>query len=188
MNTEQQAKSVYRRGADDGFIFGVYLSLMFILEAMAFVHGAPVLSLLALIMIFAVPVVIYFFLRRAYIAEGRLSRFSALWLQGICTFFFGSLLMALTSYIYMRLIHPGFIPEVFGTLREAYDMVDSEEARKMVRWIEYVQEHNLYPPAAELAVNFIWLAVFTGSLLSMILSFVIKYINPADRRTPDNRN
>lgn len=184
MNTDQTSKSVYRRGADDGFIFGAYLSAMFLLQALSLVYDSLTASLIGLIMILAVPAVIYFFLRRAYRADGRCTRFSAIWLHGICIFFFGSLLMALTSYIYMRLVHPAFIPEVFDTLRDAYGIIDSEEARKMVRWIEYVQQHNLYPTAAELAVNFIWLAVFTGSLLSMIISFVIKSINPAGRRTP----
>lgn len=187
MNTEQQPKSVYRRGADDGFIFGVYLSLMFIFQALAIVHNSTLLSLLTLIMMLAVPAVIYFFLRRAYIADGRRSSFSALWLQGICTFFFGSLLMAVTVYVYTRLVQPNFMPEAFESLRQAYAMIDTDEAQQMVRWIENAQKHHLYPPASQLAVAFIWGAVFTGSILSMIISFVIRSIHPDDRRTTPNR-
>lgn len=184
MNTEQEPKSVYRRGADDGFIFGVYLSVMFLLQSMATVHDWFAAQLTGAIMMLGVPALIYFFLRRGYIAEGRRSRFSAMWLHGICIFFFGSLLMALTSYIYMRLVHPGFIPEFFEILRLTYVDLGTSEALENAHMIEKIQQQHLYPAAAEIAVVFIWLAVFTGSLLSMLLSLIIRAINPATRRTP----
>lgn len=184
MSTEQTPKSIYRRGADDGFIFGVYLSVLFLLQALALVHGWDAASIIGLIMMMAVPVVVYFFLRRGYFAEERRSRFSAMWLHGICIFFFGSLLMALTSYIYMRLVHPGYIPEVVEILRQAYTSIGSKDAMEAAHMVEKIQQQHLYPTAAEIAVTFIWLDVFTGSLLSMLLSLIIRAVYPASRRTP----
>lgn len=176
MNNVQTPKSVYRRGADDGFIFGLYLSLMFVLQAISLEHNSLIASLTALILVLGVPVIIYIFLRRGYIADGRRSQFSAMWLHGICIFFFGSLLMALTAYIYLRVINPAFISHTFEILRAAYTELGTESALIIAKTIEEIQTQHLYPTAVEIAVQIIWLAVFSGSLLSMFEALIIRAI------------
>lgn len=183
MTTSTINKSVYRRGADDGFIFGLYLSVMFIAMALSITTSSLPANLIGLAMTAAVPVVIYFFLRRAYIADRCLSSFSAMWLHGICIFFFGSLIMALTAYVYMRLVNPSFIPETVAVARDTYESLGTSDGHDMAQLLEQVQRKNLYPAAGAVAVQKIWLAVFTGSLLSMILSTVIR-LTTRDKTTP----
>ena len=57
------AKSVFRRGAEDGVWFGIYLSVLFVLSILQI----PFLGLLGLIMALAVPVYVFFVLRKGYI-------------------------------------------------------------------------------------------------------------------------
>ena len=83
-------KSIYRRGADDGLILGIYFSVMSILSMTT--QNMPLLSLASLIMFLLVPFVLYRFLRKCYVAEHGLSQFSALWMLGILIVPFGSLI------------------------------------------------------------------------------------------------
>lgn len=164
--------SVYRRGADDGFWFGIYLSLLFV--SMAGSLDSALLGIAALAMVVAVPVVVYFFLKRSYRRDDFRSTFSMLWLHGICIFFFGSLLMALTVYLYLRVVNPSYIPDLVKTAYEFYKEIDSPTASEMAELLQGIQRNNLYPTAGGVAVEMIWSAVFTGSLLSMIISAIIK--------------
>lgn len=177
MGNSDNSKSIYRRGADDGFIFGLYLSLMFVIMAVSLTDGSLTASLTGIAMVLAVPVVIYFFLRKTYLADGCTGSFSALWLHGICIFFFGSLLLSLTAYVYMRLIHPAFIPEVLETARETYDSLGTDDGHSMAHMIKQVQDNRLYPTPGAVALEIIWLAVFTGSLLSMLVSLIVRSVN-----------
>lgn len=184
MSNYNPIKSVYRRGADDGFFFGIYLSLM-LLATFYSVSGPSMLSgLFSFAMIIGVPAVIYFFIRRGYKADHCRSQFSAMWLHGICIFFFGSLLMALTSYIYLRLINPAFISNMLEIARQTYAGLGTADANTIVNMIEQVQRTNAYPTAGGIAVEIIWLAVFTGSLLSMLLSLIIRAINRPQQTPP----
>lgn len=186
MGNSSTSKSIYRRGAEDGAIFGVYLSVLFIVTAMSMTGMSMLASLAGLALIVAVPAVIYVFLRRSYFADERRSTFSALWLHGICIFFFGSLLMALTSYVYMRILHPEFIPEMLAAARSFYDSLGTDEGREMVKMIDQVVKNHLYPTPGEASVEIIWTAVATGSILSMLLSLVVRAIYrrpvPTDNR------
>lgn len=59
--------ALFRRGADDGFLLGLYFSALFF--AMVYSMAVPLLSMAALALMAGVPVVIYKFLRRSYVAS-----------------------------------------------------------------------------------------------------------------------
>ena len=83
-------KNIYARGADDGFLLGVY----FVVLASAMAVG--------------VPVVCYIFMRRSQRAAHGLLTFSALWMQGIVTFACGSLIFGAAGLVYLKWIDPQF--------------------------------------------------------------------------------
>ena len=105
MATEQ--KSVYKRGADDGLFFGIYLIIMFF--SSAFSMAVPFAGLLSIILVLGVPFLIYRFLRRSYVNDSGTTQFSALWVQGITTFFCGSLISGIAALVYMQWVNPDFI-------------------------------------------------------------------------------
>lgn len=102
-------KSPYRRGADDGFLFGIYLTVMFF--ASIFAGSFAPLSLLALVMMVSVPVVIYRFMRSYHRSLGPSGTFAMLWMQGVMIFFCGMLIAGTALVVYMKWIHPGFVVE-----------------------------------------------------------------------------
>ncbi|MDE6309622.1 MAG: hypothetical protein K2L81_05445, partial [Muribaculaceae bacterium] len=93
-------KTGVRRGAEQGLLMGVWLSATFVVAASSLWVNA--LSLLALLMMSAVPVMVYFMLRRTYIKDYCCTLYSELWMQGIMVFIGGSIIMASVSYLYMK--------------------------------------------------------------------------------------
>lgn len=178
-------RSVYRRGADDGFLMGIYLSVLFI-AAVSSIYSA-LATVVCIVMAIAVPFLTFFFLRRSYRSDNCTTTFSALWLHGICIFFFGSLLMALTSYIYLRFINPSYITTVIDMAKEVYSSVGTDDARQMVEMMQKIQDSHMLPTGGQVAVEIIWAGVFTGSLLSMVVSAIVRAVTrPTPPPPPSN--
>ena len=170
--TKGTGQSIYSHGADDGFWIGIYLSVMCV--AMFYSVHSALSGIATLGMALAVPFIIFFLLRRSYRADNCRTQFSGLWLHGICIFFFASLLMALTAYIYLRFIEPSYINNVVSFAKEFYSTVDTPDAREMVTVLQRAQDTHSLPAAGSFAVSIIWAGVFSGSVLSMILSMIIR--------------
>lgn len=178
MSTER--KSVYKRGADDGFYFGVYLVVLFF--ASVFAMTLPFAGLLTMILMLGVPFVIYRFLRRTYVADNGMTQYSALWLQGIIIFFCGSLLSGLVAYVYMRWINPDFIMSIVKDAIGIYSSSNWENGQEVADVLQKMIDQKLVPKPIEVVIQSIWTAVFTGSLLSMLVALVVqsKKIKPSE--------
>lgn len=165
--------ALFHRGADDGFIFGIYLTSLFF--AMAYSQQIAIFSMAALALMLGVPFITYFFLRRAYIAELGTTRFSALWMQGIVMFFCGSLIMALASYVFMRWIEPEFIITQLESLIAAYRDIDLADSAEMADVMQKALDRGMVPSAIQVSMQLIWTGVFTGSILSIIVSLIVPW-------------
>ncbi|MDE5835816.1 MAG: DUF4199 domain-containing protein [Paramuribaculum sp.] len=164
--------SPYRRGADDGFIFGVMLCVMFF--AGVFSVSAPVLSVVALIIFIAVPFVIYTFLRRAYITDLYTTQLSSLWMQGIMTFICGSLIAGLVAVVYLKWINPDFIAD---RLQEAIDFYSGsgwQQGEEMADLLQNMVKAHVVPTPIQIGIEMIWLGVFSGSLLSLLMAVLVR--------------
>ncbi len=114
--TGPHTHSPYRRGADDGFVFGAYLTASFL--TMVWSSAVPLLGLVSMLLLAGVPVFIYMKLRRSFVADCGHTLLSSLWMQGIATFACGSLIAGAVATAYLKWIEPDFI---IGRLREAID-------------------------------------------------------------------
>ncbi|MCM1033189.1 MAG: DUF4199 domain-containing protein [Odoribacter sp.] len=176
----EKQRSVYRRGAEGGLVMGPLMALAVILMgATAYVSW---LAWSAIICFLAVPALATFMLSRGFAEDKRRSSFSALWLQGICTFFFGALLMALIVFCALRWIWPGFISDQICVLTEILSQSTDPDAAMWIKSIERMRETGNMPTPIQIALELIYFAVFTGSLLSMLLSMLIRLRRP--RVTP----
>lgn len=165
----QQHKSIYRRGAEHGVALGVYLSVMFV--AMALSLEVAWLGLLAMTMALCVPLLTYKMLRRSYVADMGLTRFSELWMEGIITFAGGSVIMAVAALAYMKWVEPSFIADRVAEVAQFYR--DAGQTQFADTLDAAIASHTL-PTAAETAVEFVWLGVFSGSMLSMLMSLLVR--------------
>ncbi len=100
-------KSIYTRGAEDGAWMGLLFIAAVALQTLA--QGSLLATLIADVLLVAVPAVLWVMLRRSYRYDRLLTTFSGLWMHGIMVFLCGSLILGLVAFMYMRFINPGFI-------------------------------------------------------------------------------
>lgn len=167
-----KVKSIYARGADDGLWMGLCLMLAFLLMAFSLVF--PLLNLGALALMLSVPFVTYYFLRRTHLAAHGLTSFSALWMQGITMFACGSLLLGLCSYVYMRWVDPGFMGRALQMGIDYYSELPSESAQGLTEELKMIAESGAMPPVSTIVLAWMWMAMFGGSVLSMVVAGIVK--------------
>ena len=173
---EIKPKSVFRRGAEDGIWFGLYLSIMFIFTALA--TTIPFIGFLSTIMALAVPVYAFITLRKGFIENGCFYTFSEIWTHGIVLFACGTLIMALTIVVYMTWIDPNFIYDQCIIAINTYKTIGGEMGNEVASTLEKAIEQNLLPTPISLAGNILSFSIFSGSILSMILAPIIRFFRP----------
>ena len=125
-NKHNNQYSLFRRGADDGMMFGLYMSILML--SLLGSLSLPWLNLLCMAMIAGVPFYVYWRLRKGYADEGGTMQVSALWMQGIVMFFCASLIMALAVYVYLQFNRHGlYIPS------DQYDKRDGGKGARVFR-------------------------------------------------------
>ncbi len=161
-------KSPYRRGADDGFYFGLYLVAMFF--ASVFAQTVPMLSFVSLVLMFSAPAVIYRFLRSYDRELGPAASFPMLWMQGVVIFFCGILIAGAALVVYMKWIEPDFVlsqikgvAALAGTAPGTFVDAAAGLAAEMI-------EANFIPTPTAIVAELVMLAIVSGSVLSIILS------------------
>ncbi len=161
-------QSPYRRGADDGLIFGLYLTAMFF--ASIFAGSFAPLSLLGAVMMAGVPVVIYFFMRRYDRSLGPAATFAMLWMQGVVIFFCGMLIAGTALVVFMKWIHPGFVAEQLTAVAALKGAVPGSQIDLAADVAEKMIEAKFIPAPIDIVTEMLMLAIVTGSMLSMTLS------------------
>lgn len=171
-----QNASPYRRGADNGFLFGIYLIALFFAMIGAEYHG--ILGLLTMTMALAVPFMIYRFLRRSYTADHGTTPFSSLWMQGIMTFLCGSLISGVAAFVFMRWLDPAFMTRNAERAIEIYRTMDNPSATTIADGLEVLLRNGALPTPIQIVFQSIWGAVLSGSLLSLIVSAIVRSQKP----------
>lgn len=172
---EIKPKSVFRRGAEDGIWFGLFLSVLFIFTATSI--GMPLLGHFATLMALGVPVYAYFTLRKGFIENGCFYTFSEMWTYGIMLFLCGSLVMAMTAVVYLSWINPSFIYDQCQLAISIYRQMGGTTGNEIASTLEKAIEQGMLPSPISLSGNLISFSVFSGSILSIILSLIIRHFN-----------
>lgn len=166
-------KNPYKRGADDGVVMGVILIAMFL--SLTFATTSTLAFFIALLLIVAgVPAATFIMLRRSYVKDGGMTLFSSLWMQGIAMFFCATLLLAMFVYIYLRFMNPGYMAGLFNQAAVYYESLGTVQGTQMAKACHEMVHQNLIPSAISMAVETIWVGVFTGSLLSALMAGIVR--------------
>lgn len=166
-------KNPYKRGADDGLLMGLLLVGLFMASVYSYI--SPLANLIALVICLAgVPFLTFALLRRSFVKDRYLTLFSSLWMQGIVMFFCGTLILAGWTYVYLRFINPTFIVDMLNHVAATYSQTGTPAGQQIADTIETMIRQNLIPSSISLAVETIWIGVFTGSLLSAVMAAVVR--------------
>lgn len=165
-------RSIYERAGTDGAWLGLWFTVLFGLSVASM--NVPLLNIAVLTMALLVPFIAYRFLRRTYVASHGLMTYSALWMQGILTFGAGSLILCAAAFIFMRWIYPDFILDTLRMGVEFYRNEPSGAGKELADEFQTIIDRRMAPSPFTIAMVWMWLGLFSGSVLSMFLAAIAR--------------
>lgn len=177
---EDNRKSVYHTGSADGLIMGAAFIATMAVSLLSIKFESTALSLLFLAM--AVPGIAALaaaLIRKRMVENRCRDSFSSLWMHGITMFICGNLIFGLAFYVYLRFLDPEFL--VRETLQAAslYSGLGTEEGDHMAKLLHSMVDKRLLPTPIAFAFSLMWFGSFFGSMLSLILTFLVRMSRPA---------
>lgn len=167
-----QKKSIYKYASEAGVPAGLYLTLMS--ACLLLSVKIPSLPLLILPLGLGFPVVLWFLMKNIIKAEPGYNKFSSLWLGGIYTVIFGTMICMFLSALYIIGVEPGF---VHLYVNNAIDAVESSgmagEYEATIALMREAIDAHLLPSGMEFLTTMAWLTCFTGSILSLFLALIL---------------
>lgn len=173
MNTE---KSVFQQSAENGISFGLYLSAIFF--TIVYAEKLPVLSLIGLILILAIPVILYRYIRKFHISHIETSNFSLLWTLGTLTFLCGSLICSVATFIWLEYVLPDFIFEQAKNTLALYEQSPDLKNIELVQLLRSAIENGTLPSPIEIVMQMLWSSFTLGVMLSLVLAPLVKLKMP----------
>lgn len=171
-NVQSTISAMYKRSAEHGVVLGVYMTAIFLAMTAGVTNHA--FSLLVLVLMAGAPLVVYRWLRQVYCREEGQTDFSALWMEGIATFFFGGVLSSFFAFVYMQAIDPAFIENMMRLSIDTYRQNPWEGGDVIADGLQTAIDNHMVPSAISLVADGMWLIVFSGSMLSMILALLVR--------------
>ena len=167
-----QKKSIYTYAAEAGVPAGLYLTVMSACLLLSVRIPDTIMLLVPLGVGF--PFFLWLLMKKISKAEPSYLKFSSLWLGGIYTVIFGTLICMLLSGLYVVLVEPGFVHMSISNAINTIETspVAAEYEPTLVLMKEAVAAH-LLPSGLEFLMTMAWFTCFTGSILSLVISLII---------------
>ena len=167
-----QKKSIYKYASEAGVPAGLYLTLMSMCVLLSV--KIPALPLLLLPLILGFPLILWMLVRKISREEPSYNKFSSLWLGGIYTVIFGSLICMFVSAFYLVMFEPNFVNLYISNALDAVEnsSMAGEYASSIELMHEAVEAHIL-PSGLEFLTSMAWFTCFVGSILSLIIALIM---------------
>ena len=169
-------KSVFQYSAENGISFGLYLSVIFF--TIIYGGNSSLLSFIGLILIFAIPVVLFRYMGKYHIAHIDKSNFSSLWTLGTLTFLCGALICSIVSYIWLEYVIPGFIYEQAESTLAVYEQIPEFKDNELTKALRIAIENNDLPSPIQLVIQMLWFSFSAGVIVSLLLAPLAKLKRP----------
>ena len=165
-------KSIYKYAAEAGVPAGLYLTLMSACFLMSI--KMPALPMLLLPLTLGFPFLLWGLLKRISREEPSYMKLSSLWLGGIYTVIFGTMICMLFSGFYLVFKEPGFVGLY---VNNAIDIVMSSpmaaEYEETVALMQRALDAHILPSGMEFLTTMGWLTCFAGSIVSLIIALLM---------------
>ena len=175
--------SPLRCGARNGLRFGVYLTVFY--AASLFSRQAAVLNLLSLVMIVAVPFVVYFLMKADYRAVAGRYSVGSLWLDGMTTVVCGSLVAGVFMLAYLRWINPTHLSDEWTLMASTFAESPDASVRAYGEQLQSALDNGFTLSPGVFTMTLVWMAGFTGSLLALALALLVKRSDPGGKSPAD---
>ncbi len=173
------SRIIYRTAGRLGLPMGGYLSALS--AAVVFSDRATVMPVVALVLIVCLPLVVYRMQRQVHKADTS-TPYAGIWLLGMMTVIFGSLICALATYVMITALRPDFITEQVQAAINTYSQVPELRDGTLVQAMRMALKEGLLPTPIEYVVQMFWMTSFAGSLLSALLAIPATKLPMTDRK------
>ncbi|MCH5242564.1 MAG: DUF4199 domain-containing protein [Muribaculaceae bacterium] len=167
-----QKKSIYKYASEAGLPAGLYLTIMSacLLLSVKF----PGLPLVLFPLALGFPFILWMLMKRISREEPSYNKFSSLWLGGIYTVIFGSLICMFLSAIYIVVFEPGFVQLYVSNAIQAVESTPmADQYQPTIRLMKEAMDAHLLPSGLEFLTSMAWLTCFVGSILSLVLALIM---------------
>lgn len=167
-----QKKSIYKYASEAGLPAGLYLAVMSacLLLSVKF----PGLPLVLFPLALGFPFILWMLMKRISREEPSYNKFSSLWLGGIYTVIFGTLICMFLSAIYIVVFEPGFVHLYVSNAIQAVESTPmADQYAPTIKLMKEAMDAHLLPSGLEFLTTMAWFTCFAGSILSLVLAFVM---------------
>lgn len=169
----QKENSVYYQAANFGLSFGLLLTLAS--GCFIMMQRLPSLSvIISVILIVCIPVYLYRGMIRLCRKNEIFSRFVTLWVFGIYSFIFATLICALITAFYLIIFEPTFIYDSMNSAIASLKSIPAAdiEYSSQIDIMQKAVDRHLLPSPMEFVISMSWTSCFFGSMLSIPLAFL----------------
>lgn len=169
-----QKKSIYKYASEAGLPIGAYLTAMS--ACLLLSVKIPALPLFILPLCLGFPVVLWMILRQISRMEPSYNKFSSLWLGGIYSVIFGTIICMFVSALYIVFVEPNFVNLYVNnalTAVESSQMAGEYEAS--ISLMKNAIEAHVLPTGLEFLTTIAWFTCFVGSVLSLVIAVIMSY-------------
>ena len=167
-----QKKSIYKFASEAGLPVGLYLTVMS--ACLLLSVKIPVLPLLILPLMLGFPIILWSMMRRIVKIEPSYNKFSSLWLGGIYSVIFGTLICMFLSALYIVIVEPGFVHMYVSNALEAVEASPfAGEYESSIEMMHRAMEAHVLPSGLEFLTTMAWFTCFAGSIISLVLALLM---------------
>ena len=168
-----QKKSIYKYASEAGLPIGLYLSAM---SACLLVSvKIPALPMLLLPLALGFPVVLWAMMKKISRQEKSYNKFSSLWLGGIYSVIFGTLICMFLSALYIVFIEPNFVNLYISNALSAVESSPvAGEYEASISMMRQAMEAHVLPTGLEFLTTMAWFTCFCGSVLSLVIAAIMR--------------
>lgn len=167
-----QKKSIYKYASEAGLPAGLYLTIMSFCVLLSV--KLPALPLLLFPLMLGFPVMLWILIRKISREEPSFTKFSTLWLGGIYTVIFGSLICTFLSALYVVFFEPNFVNlYVANAIAAVENSAMGSEYSSSIDLMQSAMEAKILPSPLEFLTSMAWFTCFVGSLLSLVIALIM---------------
>ena len=164
-----QKKSIYKYASEAGVPVGLYLTLMSACFLMSL--KVPTLPVLILPLAIGFPFILWAFMAKICREEPSYNKFSSIWLGGIYTVIFGTLICMFLSAVYIFVFEPGFVGRYISNAIATLEASPvSSEYQASITLMKEAMEAHILPSSFEFLTTMGWFTCFSGCLISLVIA------------------
>ena len=165
-------KSIYKYASECGVPVGIYLTIMSMCLLMSV--RVPLLASLLFPLAIIFPFYLGYFIKRIGKKESSYMKFSSLWLGGIYTVIFGTLICMFFSALYIVYVEPGFVQAYCLSIIDNISASPvADEYKGQMELLKDAMEARLLPSGLDFVTSMGWFTAFAGSIISLVIAAIV---------------